>query len=72
MSSPSAGAWWQEHVGHELKIEKVKGYSPVWGEGEGYELYCIDCNCLLDEFAPVENDPCDICEQMECEGCDNA
>lgn len=54
--SPSAGAWWQEHAGHHIESVKVKGYSPVWGEGEGYELRCVDCNCLLDEFAPVDEE----------------
>ena len=55
MSSPSAGAWWQDHTGHDLKVYKVKGYSPVWGEGYGYELRCETCDCLLDEFAPEED-----------------
>jgi hypothetical protein len=51
MGSPSAGAWWQEHVAHTLIVTRVKGYSPVWGEGEGFELWCTTCGCLLDEFA---------------------
>lgn len=53
-NSPSAGPWWQEHVGHNLFIVRVDGYSPVWGSGVGYELRCHTCkDQLLDEFAPV-------------------
>lgn len=46
----------QDHVGHSLRLVPVRGYSPVWGSGEGLELWCEDCHCLLDEFGIERED----------------
>lgn len=48
----------EDHVGHRLGLYRVRGYSPVWGDGEGLELRCEDCDCLLAEYA-IGTDPDD-------------
>lgn len=46
----------QDHVGHRLELVRVRGYSPVWGEGEGLELRCVDDGSLITEWALEEPD----------------
>lgn len=45
-----------EHVGHKLALSVVTGYSPVWGNGKGIELWCDDCGVLLAEYAIDEGE----------------